>query len=110
MATYRNEGERIDYTPGGAISAGDVVVQEDIVGVATDDIAASVQGSLAVTGVFAFTKGTGSSSALAVGTKVYWNDTSDIVSTSSGDGKYIGKVVAAAIDSVSTVDVRMGQA
>ena len=50
-ATFRHEGASIDYTPGSAISAGDVIVQGELVGVAKLDIAANV-------GVGAFGPGT----------------------------------------------------
>ena len=106
---FVQDGGSIDYTPSGAVAAGDVIVQGDLVGVAKNAIAANVKGALSVAGVFAFPKATTSTSALTVGTKVYWNDSSDIVSTSSGDGKYIGKVVKAAAAADTTVDVLMEQ-
>ena len=53
MATARfiQTGDAVDYTPGADVSAGDVVVQGDLVGVAKLDIAAGKAGSLALTGV-----------------------------------------------------------
>ena len=47
-AKYIQEGKNVDYTPGSAVTAGDVVVQGDLVGVAKLDIAANRQGALAV--------------------------------------------------------------
>ena len=51
-ATFIHDGRSIDYTPGADVSAGDVVVQNDLVGIAKLDIASGVLGALAVTGVF----------------------------------------------------------
>ena len=72
MATARfvHDGEAIDYTPSSAVSAGDVVVQNDLVGVAKLDIAANTLGALAVKGVFDFPKATGAGSAIAAGDDV----------------------------------------
>lgn len=109
MATYIQDGNSIDYTPSSAVSSGDVVVQGDLVGVALKDIAANALGALSVEGVFAFTKDTNSSDIYTVGTKLYWNASSEIVSTSSGDGKYIGKVVKAAAAADTTVNVKLEQ-
>ena len=41
QATFVQDGCAIDYTPGAAIAAGDVVVQGDLVGVAKRPIAAN---------------------------------------------------------------------
>ena len=109
LVSFVKPGDAIDYTPVSAVTAGDVVVQVDLVGVAKLDIAAGVKGSLHVTGVFDFPTDTGSGSALPAGTKVYWDATSKILSTSSGDGKYLGKVVKAAADADATARVRMSQ-
>ena len=49
-AKFIQTGDSIDYTPGSAVTAGDVVVQEELVGVAKLDIVANVLGALAVVG------------------------------------------------------------
>lgn len=76
QATFVQEGGSIDYTPGSAVAAGDVVVQGDLVGVAKRPIAANELGALAVEGVFDFAKGGGV--AYTVGTILYWDDTGKI--------------------------------
>ena len=58
-AQFVHDGKSIDYTPSADVTAGDVVVQEDLVGVAKFDIASGVLGALAVEGVFDFPKATG---------------------------------------------------
>ena len=110
-ATYIQTGGAIDYTPGSAVSAGDVVVQEDLVGVAKLDIAANVLGALAVTGVFDFPKTAGMGEAIAAGAKVYWDVADAVAKTDdeTGANKFIGKTVKVASDDDSTVRVRLSQ-
>jgi predicted RecA/RadA family phage recombinase len=109
QAEFVQEGASIDYTPSQAVSAGDVIVQGDLVGVVKLDIAANKLGALAVTGVFEFAKGTGNGSAIAVGSNVYWDDASNLVTTTSLGNKLIGKCVKAAGDADSTARVRLSQ-
>jgi len=110
-AQFIHDGKAIDYTPGSAVSAGDVVVQGDLVGVAKLDIAANALGALAVAGVFDFPKATGGSTAITAGANVYW-DTGDSEAkedSESGANKYLGKVVTATADADTTVRVRLEQ-
>ena len=55
--TYSDECA-IDYTPAAAVTGGDVVVLNGIVGVAVTDIAANELGSLAIEGIFQVPKTT----------------------------------------------------
>jgi len=113
MATARfvQTGNAVDYTPAADVSAGDVVVQNDLVGVAKLDIKADVLGALAVTGVFDFPKETGQGTAIPIGSKVYWNQGDGWVTPSddAGANKLIGKTVAAAGDDDETARVRLSQ-
>ena len=110
-AKFIQTGDAIDYTPGSAVSAGDVVVQGDLVGVAKLDISANVLGALAVTGVFDFPKTAGVGEAIAAGAKVYWDVADQVAKTDdeSGANKLIGKTVRAAGDDDTTVRVRLSQ-
>jgi predicted RecA/RadA family phage recombinase len=110
-ATFVQTGNVIDYTPSAAVSAGDVVVQGDLVGVAKHDIAADDLGGLAVAGVFDFPKATGVDTALAVGTTVYWDESVGVITDTddTGANKAVGKTVAAAGDSDAAVRVRLSQ-
>ena len=125
-ATFIHRGDAIDYTPVAAVSAGDVVVQNDLIGVAKLDIAAGVLGALHVSGVFDFPKATGTNTAITAGAKVYWDAENEIAvdadgyATASGTGTpsdmdydstlpYLGKAIQAADDSDETVRVRMSQ-
>ena len=115
MATARfiHDGKSIDYTPGTAVSAGDVVVQGELVGIAKLDMAAGQLGALAVTGVFDVAKAAGAGTDIAVGAKLYWNATDKRVETTSGDPagthKTLGKAVRAAATTDATVRVRLEQ-
>ncbi len=107
QATFIQEGKYIDHTPIGALASGDVVVQGDLVGITLRPIAAGELGSLAVDGVFDFTKNTGV--AYTVGTILYWDDTNNVVTTTSAGNKQIGKVVRAAGTTETSVRVRLSQ-
>ena len=107
QATYIQEGHYIDHTPVSALASGDVVVQGDLVGVTVRPIAAGELGSLAVDGVFDFTKNTGV--AFTVGTILYWDDTNNVVTATATGNKAIGKVVRAAATTDPTVRIRISQ-
>lgn len=115
-ATFVHDGNSIDYTPGANVSAGDVVVQNDLIGIAKRDIVANALGALAVTGVFEVPKATGTSTAIAAGKKVYWDATNSVTTTDADDGEtpataypYLGMTVKASADADTTVRVRLGQ-
>ncbi len=109
MATYRQPGNQIDHTPVGAVAAGDVIVQENLVGVATAPIAAGAKGSIAVSGVFRFAKDTGSGDAIDAGKLVYWDSGNEVATETSGGNTLIGKAVADAAASQAYVDALLDQ-
>ena len=113
---YQSDGNAIDYTPGSAVTAGDVIVLGSVVAIATEDIAASTLGALALDGVFKVPKITG---ANAVGTLIYWNPTGDPVGGTAGSGaatstagtlKQLGYVAVASLSADETVQVVLVQA
>jgi predicted RecA/RadA family phage recombinase len=110
MATYLHLGDVIDYTPSSAVSAGDVVVIGNIVGVATEDIAADDLGSLAIEGVFSLAKATLSTSAITQGTKLYWDASGEQVTETEGSNKVAGYATKAASASDTTVEVKLARA
>lgn len=109
QATFVQDGASVDYTPGSAVAAGDVIVQGELIGVARTPIAAGVLGSLAVDGVFDFAKATGGGTAISAGANVYWDDTNNVATTTATGNKLIGKCVKAAADGDNKVRVRMSQ-
>ncbi len=89
--TYRqSEGETIDYTPGSAVYAGDVILIGSMVCVAGQDIDASAKGSLATKGVFLAAKDT---STFTAGDPIYWNPTGDPVGGTAGVGAFTSTAV-----------------
>lgn len=80
---FLQEGNVIDHTPGSAVGAGDVVVQNSLVGIAKVDIAANALGALAVSGIFDVVKVTG---GITAGVACYWDATGDPVGGTSGTG------------------------
>lgn len=108
-ATYRQPGNHVDYTPGGAVDAGEVVVQNELVGVATAPIAANALGSIAVEGVFDVQKDTGSADAINAGALVYWDSGNEVATTTSGGNKLMGKCIRAAAAGAATVRVKLSQ-
>lgn len=102
QAQFVHNGDFIDYTPDADVAAGEVVVQDALVGIATRPIAANTLGSLAVRGVF---KVAASDAFPSLG-PVYWNESSkeakpDILA-SAGD-VYMGVNIDTGNGSVVTV-------
>lgn len=101
-AVVHSQGCAVDYTPSGAESVGDVVVQGQLVGVATRDIAANALGALYLEGVFNVVKANG---AIDVGDALYWDADGNPQGGTAGTGcatttaatnTFIGRAVAAA--------------
>lgn len=92
-ARYVQKGESIDYRPAAAVAAGDVIVLNNLVGVARLDIAADTRGSLAVIGMFDVAKAAG---AIAAGAAVYWDAANHAATTVAAGNPYLGKAVLAA--------------
>lgn len=109
MADYVQQGASIDYTPSVAVTAGDVIVQNTLVGVAKLDIDANALGALAVEGVFDFAKDTGSATAIAAGKKVYWDEDNEVATETAEGNPYVGKTVKAAANADATARVRLEQ-
>jgi len=115
-AIFRQRGESIDYVPATDVNAGDVVVQNDLVGIAKLDIKAGERGALALTGVYAMPKATGAGTTIAAGVKLQWNAAGAVATPSADDGgtppttfPYLGKSILAAGDDEATVQVRVEQ-
>ena len=99
-ARYVQRGESIDYTPDSPVAAGDLVIVNDLVGVAKLDIAPGELGALAVGGVYEFPKG---SAAIAFGKKAYWDATNSAVVATATGNTLIGKTVSETVATDATV-------
>jgi predicted RecA/RadA family phage recombinase len=93
QAQFVHEGRQIDYTPGSAVAAGDVIVQGEMVCVANKNIEANRQGALCIEGAFDFTAL--NTDVIAVGALVYWDDTNNRVTTTASGNKKIGPMLRA---------------
>lgn len=108
MGSKVQEGRQIDYTPGSAVTAGQVVVQGGLVGVANSDIPANTPGSLSIEGVWKLPKGTGAGKDILVGEKVYWNTTLfQAIQLASGSMPLAGVAIATAGTADEFVSVKM---
>ena len=87
---YVQRGESIDYIPETPVAAGDLVIVNDLVGVAKLDIAPGELGALAVGGVYEFPKG---AAAIAFGKKAYWDATNKVVTATATGNTLVGKAV-----------------
>lgn len=114
QATHRAPGKAVDYTPGSAVTAGDVIVIDNRVGIALSDIAANVLGALVTCGLFSIVKVTG---AIADGADLFWDADGDPLGGTAGSGAvttqplgpWIGTAVGAAGATDTKVDVLFAQ-
>lgn len=99
------QGDSIPYTPAGAVTAGQVVFQGNLCGIASTDIAASTLGSLNINDVHKVPKVTG---AITVGSPISWNATGDPVTGTAGTGAAnasgIGKLMGVAVLAAASGD------
>jgi len=95
-AKYDKIADRIDHTPAGNVAVGDVVAVGGLIGVATEAIAATKLGSLAIVGQFELDLASGQT--FSEGDAVYVNASSD---AHASTGSFFGWAVA---DSDATAD------
>jgi predicted RecA/RadA family phage recombinase len=107
QATFVQQGDGIDFVAGADVNRGDVVVQGDLVGIATADVANGATGTITVEGVFDVVKD--SSISISAGAKVYWDAVNSQAVTTATGNKLIGKAVEAAGSGATLVRVRLSQ-
>lgn len=104
-ANYYQDGETIDYTPVGAVTAGEVLQLPDgRAAVAPSAIAAGVKGALRVKGLYSLAKT--ASQVLMPGQRVYWDESASTAfatpSITAGDF-FVGTAVEDSAASATTV-------
>lgn len=99
---YHGDPVMVDYTPGSAVSAGDVVVVAGVPMVAHADIPANTLGAVAAGGGVYTVTGNG---AIAAGTRVYWIDADNEVTATPGGNRFFGFTVSACAGDGSTCTV-----
>jgi predicted RecA/RadA family phage recombinase len=107
QATFVQQGDSVDFVASSDVNRGDVVVQGDLVGIATADVANGATGTITVEGVFDLTRDP--AAAITAGEKLYWDAVNlRAVRTATGN-KLIGKAVADADPATTTIRVRLSQ-
>lgn len=110
---YIGEGSVLKYTAGtAAITANDVVVVRSgatgMIGVALTDIASSGTGSVAIEGVYEFTKATGTAlGVFDVGEIAYWDVAGGHINSQASANIKAGIVAEAAAAAATTVKVKL---
>lgn len=109
IANYQQPGAAIDYTnpTSDTIKAGQVVSLTTRIGIAGTEIPAAAVGSLHVKGVFTMDKASG---AIALGAAVYYNASTDKITTTTTASSAVpaGWAIAAAKSEDATVQVCIG--
>jgi len=112
-ARFIQDGDSIDYTPGADVSAGDVVVQNNMVGITKLDIPANALGALATVGVYDVVH---VADTIQAGAAVYWDASGNPVGGTAGSGAatatagsnaFMGWAVADAAETDATVRVML---
>jgi predicted RecA/RadA family phage recombinase len=112
-ASFVQEGNRLDYRPSGATTAGTVVVSGNLVGIATTDIAANALGAISTVGIFDVAH---AADAITAGAAVYWDADGNPVGGTAGTGAatatssnntFMGWALAAVDETDTTVRVKL---
>ena len=98
---YVGDDDLLDYTPGSAVAAGDVVVIGSLVAVAPRPIAANALGTLSIEGVYSLPCASGATGAQ--GSAINWYATSGVAHASTGVAA--GKLAKARVAADTTVHV-----
>jgi len=113
QAIYRQAGVAIDYTPSSAVDAGEVVVQNNMVGIAKAAITADALGALYTEGIFDVVHDAVVKNA---GAAAYWDADGNPVDGTAGTGcftatssgnTFAGWFVDAATDSAATAKIKL---
>lgn len=92
----------VPYTPGSAVTNGEVLVIGGKVFVASMGIAANSPGLVYSAGVFEFTKGT-TAAAISVGDSLYWNNTDNVATNSTVSTTLLGQALEPAGTAAGTI-------
>lgn len=107
MDNYVQPGKALEVTMPDAKTAGDgVQIGTALFGVAVDTVSSGAAGIIWTEGVYTLAKTTGQ--AYAAGARVYWNNTTQKLTTTTGGNLQVGVAVAAAASSDTTANVLLG--
>lgn len=106
VATFVQEGDRIDYTPEADVAAGTVVDLGTFVGISLVPIPANTLGCLSIEGVFDVDKF--EDEAIGLGDPVYWDvETTTASGTVAYQEAVMGVCIKAALAGDATVRVKL---
>ena len=110
MARKSYEGKYIDYTPVADVTAGDVIVQDELVAIADSDILANKLGALNTEDVYEVDGD--ATEVFAIGNIVYWDvaDQNATLLPDTGTNKKMGYAVSARGAVAGDVLVKLDQA
>lgn len=103
--TYVQTGDIIDYVPGGNVSAGDIVVQGELIGQVVSDTLAGQLGALRIEGVIEVPKAAGG--AINAGAVAYWDAGNSRATTTASTHKILGKCIATAASAATVVKIKL---
>ena len=105
---FKQEGGMLTLTPAASVAAGTgYLFGTALFGVALTNVASGTPGPFATAGVFEL--GKTSALTIAVGDRLYWDATNNVVNTTNTGQQCIGVAVSAAANPSSTVLVKLGQ-
>jgi predicted RecA/RadA family phage recombinase len=105
LTTFKHIGDVIDYTPSSALSAGEIVVEQDLIGQVVNDIAANEPGSLRIEGIINAPKL--STDVVAIGDVLYWDAGNSRCTKTASTHKMIGVASQASANGNSRVFAKL---
>ncbi len=107
MKNFVEAGKSITVpAPAGGTVSGKMVIIGSLFGIASVTAAETVPVALQTEGVFAYPKT--AALAVAVGDKLYYDATNDVLNKTASGNKLVGVAVEAAADAAATVNVKLG--
>lgn len=106
MKNFVQPGENIHLTATATVASGLGVLVGSLFGINSNAVVSGDAMVLVTEGVFDHAKT--AAQAVAVGDKIYWDDTAKLVTTTVGSNKLIGVAVAAASGAAATARFKLG--
>ncbi len=104
MQNYIGPKGRLHVVAGAAHTSGDVVVEQDTIGIAQDTVASGGEYDLVIEGIFELQKDT--VSAWLAGEDLYWDGTSEVTTVATGGTRIgVAERAAATLDTKGRVDL-----
>ena len=104
-AAFRREEGGFHFTPNADAAPGDVIVQNDLIGITKEAVPANMLGYAHSEGHFILPKASGASTGQALGLTCFWDATNLVVSLNAADGRRLGVIAEASADADTTVVV-----